>query len=111
MSPTRDWLYMMVAFAGLAMTTITTRGSFFMLPARVTLPARVERALRYAPACALTAIVVPGVLTKHGHLYLTVQNNQMWAVIAASAVFFKTRNMMLMMAVGMAVFTVLRLYA
>jgi branched-subunit amino acid transport protein len=35
----------------------------------------------------------------------------MWAVLAAAAVFAKTRNMMVMMAVGMAVFTVLRLYA
>ena len=111
MSPTKDWAYMMLAFVGLALTTIGTRGSFFMLPARINLPARVERALHYAPACALTAIVVPGVLTRNGALYLDVHNNQMWAVLAAAAVFFKTRNMVVMMAVGMTVFTVLRLYA
>jgi branched-subunit amino acid transport protein len=111
MNATNNWPFMLLAFAGLAVTTIVTRGSFFMLPARVDLPERVERALRYAPACALTAIVVPGVLTRHGELYLDVNNNQMWAVLAATAVFCKTRNMMFMMAVGMAVFTVLRLYA
>ena len=52
-----DWGYLLAAFAGLTMATVVTRGSFFMLPARYALPAQIERALRYAPACALTAIV------------------------------------------------------
>ena len=103
--------YMAVAIVGLALTTIATRASFFMLPPSVSLPSRVERALRYAPACALTAIVVPGVFTRDGSFYLSVHNDQMWAVLIAAGVFYRTRNMMLMMAIGMAVFTVLRLYA
>lgn len=73
------------------------------------LPANVERALRYAPACALTAIVVQGVLARDHQAYVSVHNYQMWALVAAGLVFAKTRNMMAMMAVGMAVFTVLRL--
>ncbi|HQZ36640.1 MAG TPA: AzlD domain-containing protein [Ilumatobacteraceae bacterium] len=101
--------YLAAAIVGLTVVTIATRSSFFMLPARIELPANVERALRYAPACALTAIVVQGVLARDHQPYVSVHNYQMWALIAAGLVFAKTRNMIAMMVVGMAVFTVLRL--
>lgn len=104
-----DWPYMLVAIAGLTIVTIATRASFFMLPAQVQLPARVERALRYAPACALAAIVAPGVLTRDQDIAIGWGNDQMWALIIAAAVYAKTRNMIVMMAVGMGVFTFLRL--
>lgn len=106
-----SWPRMLIAFVGLGVTTVVTRGSFFMLPASLKLPQRVEQALRYAPACALTAIIVPGVLTRDQHLYLSWHNNELWAVLVAAAVFAKTRNMMVMMAAGMVAFTLLRLYA
>ncbi len=106
-----DWGYLAAAFAGLTVATVVTRGSFFMLPARFALPAQIERALRYAPACALTAIIAQGVLTKNHEPYLTVNNFQWWALLAAAAVFIKARNMIASITVGMAVFTVLRLWA
>lgn len=106
----RSWSHMLIAFAGLGLTTVLTRGSFFMLPASLRLPPRVERALRYAPACALAAIVAPDLLAPEGHLAIGWHNNELWAALAAAAVFAKTRNMLLMMAVGMTLFTVLRLY-
>ena len=106
-----DTLYMGLAILGLTVVTFATRSSFFMLPTRVQLPPLLERALRFAPACALTAIVAQAVLTRDHHPYLSWHNNQMWAVLAAAAVFAYRRNMMLMMAVGMAVFTALRLWA
>lgn len=105
-----SWSHMLLAFAGLAATTVVTRGSFFMLPASLKLPPRVEQALRYAPACALTAIIAPDVLTRDRHLYLSWHNNELWAVLIAAAVFAKTRNMMVMMVAGMTAFTLLRLY-
>ncbi len=111
MNPFHDWGYLAAAFAGLTVATVVTRGSFFMLPARYALPAQVERALRYAPACALTAIVAQGVLTRDHEPYLTAGNYQWWALVAAAAVFVKTRNMIAMITVGMAVFTALRLWA
>jgi branched-subunit amino acid transport protein len=104
-----DWGYMLVAIVGLTVVTVATRSSFFMLPAHVQLPAKVERALRYAPACALAAIVAPGVLTRDHEIAIGWGNDQMWALVAAAAVFAKTRNMMAMMAVGMGLFTFLRL--
>lgn len=109
MAPLHDWAYLVTAVAGLTVVTVLTRGSFFMLPASVSLPERVERALRYAPACALAAIVTPTVLTRDHHLYLAWDNYQLWAVLAATGVFLLRRNMLVMMVVGMAVFTALRL--
>ena len=72
---------------------------------------RIAVALRYAPACALTAIIAQGVLTRDREPFLSVSNHQWWALLAAAAVFVKTRNMIAMIAVGMTVFTVLRLWA
>ena len=103
--------YMLIAIAGLTVVTFVTRASFFLAPERVRIPPLVERVLRYAPACALTAIVAPAVLTKNHHAFISVHNNQMWAVLAATAAFAYKRNMSLMVGVGMAVFTVLRLWA
>lgn len=111
MNGINSWSRMLIAFVGLGLTTIVTRGSFFMLPAALKLPPRVERALRYAPACALTAIIAPDVLIRDKTLYLSWHNNDLWAVLIAAAIFAKTRNMMLMMGVGMTAFTLLRLYA
>jgi branched-subunit amino acid transport protein len=105
-----DALYVIAASIGMLLVTLATRASFFMLPSRFQLPARVERALRYAPACALIGIITPGIFTtKGGALNLDFTNPRLWAVVIAALVFAKTRNMMAMMAVGMAVFTILRL--
>ena len=111
MNGSNDWLYMAGAIFGLTIVTISTRGSFFVLPARYSMPVRIEKALRYAPGCALAAIVLPSVLVRSGHVYLHVDNYQLWAVLVASAVFAVKRNLLLMMGIGMLIFTVLRLYA
>lgn len=106
-----DVVYMLIAIAGLTVVTVLTRASFFMLPASVQMPARVERALKYAPPCALAAIIAPGVLAHDGHVTIGWGNHQMWALLAATAVFAVKRNMVLMMVVGMSVLTALRLWA
>jgi branched-subunit amino acid transport protein len=111
MSGFHDVVYMAIAIAGLTVVTFATRSAFFMLPPSVQLPAGVERALRYAPVCALTAIVAPAVFSRNHHAYLSWHNNQMWALLAASLVFARTRNMTAMLVVGMTVFTALRLWA
>lgn len=104
-----DWPYMLGAIAGLVVVTVLARSSFFVLPARIDLPLWLERALRYAPACALAAIIAPGVLAHGGRVTISWGNQQLWALVAATAVFARTRNMLAMMVVGMGVFTALRL--
>jgi branched-subunit amino acid transport protein len=103
------WPYMLGAIAGLVVGTVITRSSFFVLPARIELPLWLERALRYAPACALAAIIAPGVLAHDGHVTISWGNEQLWTLAVATFVFARTRNMLAMMVVGMSVFTALRL--
>ena len=111
MNGINSWPHMVVVCAGLMLATVLTRCSFFVLPASIRIPPTIERALRYAPACALTAIVAPDVLARdHGYAF-SWHNNDLWAVLIAAAVFAKTRNMLVMMTVGMTAFTLLRLYA
>ncbi|MFZ4718281.1 MAG: AzlD domain-containing protein [Ilumatobacteraceae bacterium] len=109
MSGFHDVAYMAAAAAGLTVVTFATRSSFFMLPPRIQLPKSWERALRYAPVCALSAIIAPTVFTRNHEPYISWHNHQMWALLAAAAVFARWRNMTAMIVVGMAVFTVVRL--
>lgn len=104
-----QWPYMLGAIVGLVVGTVLTRSSFFVLPARIELPLWLERALRYAPACALAAIIAPGVLAHGRHVTISWGNEQLWTLVVATVVFARTRNMLAMMVVGMSVFTVLRL--
>ena len=105
-----DVVYLAIATVGLTVVTFAARSSFFMLPPSVQLPKSWERALKYAPVCALTAIVAPTVFTRDHEPYISWHNNQMWALVAAAAVFARWRNMTAMIVVGMAVFTALRLW-
>ena len=105
-----NWPYLLLACAGLTAGTLLTRSSFFMLPSRWQLPPRLERALRYAPACALAAIIAPEIFLQHSQLSLDLHNAKLWGTVLAAAVFLKTRNILLMMSSGMLAFTLLRLY-
>ncbi len=106
-----DAAYVVIIAVGLGLLTLAARASFFMIPSRYQLPPRLERALRYAPACALAAIVAPSVFNEPGGaINFDLSNPRLWAVVAASLAFVRTRNMMTMMGIGMAVFTVIRLF-
>lgn len=98
-----------LAILGVVATTLVTRSSFILLGDRARLPPVVERALRYAPACALAAIIGPDVLMQHGTLALGPANFRLLAALAAAAVFAFTRSMVWTIVAGMAAFTVLRL--
>ena len=63
MSTFQIWLVV----AGMTLVTAATRAFFLLGGERGVLPERLQRALRYAPAAALVAVVVPEVLeTPHG---------------------------------------------
>jgi branched-subunit amino acid transport protein len=109
MQETSPWLFAAI-IGGLGLITLATRASFYVLPAAWQLPPRVERALRYAPACALAAIIVPEIVLQQGQIALSLTNDKLMAVLAAGVFFAFRRDMLMMMAVGMAVYTLLRLY-
>ena len=97
-------LWLIFILIGLA--TTLPRASFIVLGNRVTLPSVLQRALRYAPAAALAAIVVPDVLVVGGSL--EVFNPKLAAAIVAVAAAALSRNPWLPFIAGMAVLLGLR---
>lgn len=106
MSALEIWL---VIF-GMTVVTVLTRSLFLAMGNRMTLPTRLQHALRFAPAAALIAIVLPDLLWNHGHFDASWTNPRLMAGIVATAFYVVTRRMLGMVVVGMAVFTVLRLW-
>jgi branched-subunit amino acid transport protein len=101
--------YVWLVIAGLTATTVLTRAGLLLLGDRLPLPPRAQRALRYAPACALAAIVAPDLLLEGAHLNLSFTNHRLLAALVGALVFLGTRSMLWTLASGMAVFTALRL--
>jgi branched-subunit amino acid transport protein len=103
-----DW-EIWVIIGVLALATAATRSAFWLVGHRVTIPPRVQEMLRFAPACALAAIVGPDLLLGHGgQLQLTLANPKLLAAIASLAFYLLRRNMLHTIIFGMLVFTLLR---
>lgn len=105
MSDGEIWL----TIALLLVATFIARSSFWLVGHRITLPKRVQEALRYAPACALAAIIVPDLLMNNGQLQISFDNPRLIAGIAATAFFLVKRDMLLTIVFGMAVYSFIRL--
>lgn len=88
-------------FILLGLATTLPRASFIVLGNRFSLPPTLQRALRYAPAAALAAIVVPDVLMVGGHI--APLNPKLAAAGAAILVAARWRNPWLPFVAGMAV--------
>lgn len=98
-------LWLIFILIGLA--TTLPRASFIVLGSRVALPSLVQRALRYAPAAALAAIVVPDVLLVAGEF--APLNPKLAAAGAAIGAALLARNPWLPFIAGMGTLLLLRL--
>ena len=102
--------YVYAVIALLVLCSLITRVGFFLVGDHLPLRENVRRALRYAPAAALTAIIVPGILPLTPDGTMTIAVDQLLAAVACIVVCLRTRNAMLVIAVGMLVFWGLRLF-
>jgi branched-subunit amino acid transport protein len=103
-----DW-YLYASIGLLALCTIITRASYHVFGHRLPLSDGVRRALRYAPAAALTAIIVPILLPwSVPDSMATVIDQRLLAAIVAIWLFQKTRNVLIMIIGGMVAFWVFR---
>ena len=100
-----------IIIVGLTCVTVVTRSAFLVLGERFKLPERVQHGLRYAPACALVALIAPELALANGSLALSLANPKLVAGLATGAIMLGTRSMVAAMAVGMLAFTALRLLA
>ena len=88
--------------------TFTIRVSFFLLSGRMELPEVVRSALQYIPAAVLTALIIPALARNQGVVQLSWQNPRLIAGLLAIGVAYKTKNVLLTLAVGMVVLWVLQ---
>jgi len=105
MTSVEVWL----AILGMTVVTAVTRAMFLIGGERTVLPARVQRMLRYAPAAALAAVVLPDVLGTPDGLSFAPSNHEFYAALAGLGWFLWRRSMLGTIVIGMLVFTVLRL--
>ncbi len=105
-----DWEIWAV-IAVLVVATAATRSSFWLVGHHITIPKRVQEILRYAPACALAAIIAPDLLLgAEGELQLAVSNPKLLAGLAAVLFYLVRRNMLQTIVFGMLAFTALRIF-
>jgi branched-subunit amino acid transport protein len=100
-----SWLPVL-ALAGLA--TFATRLSFIALEGRVRTPPLLARALRFVPPAVLSAIILPELIVRDGVLDLSPGNARFLAGAVAAAVAWRTRSVLLTIAVGMCALWILR---
>ncbi|WP_374586549.1 AzlD domain-containing protein [Pseudoduganella sp.] len=94
----------------MALATAVTRSSFWVIGEHVSIPTRVQEMLRYAPSCALAAIIGPDLLLDtQGVVEFSFHNYKLLAGAAAIAYYLARRNMLETIIFGMACFTALRL--
>ena len=99
----------LAVIAGLAGVTVLTRSFFFMSDKPWHLPGWAQRGLQYAPIAALSAVVIPEIVMSQGQLIGTWQDARLFAAAAGTAVYFRTRNVLLTIVLGMAVYLPLHL--
>jgi branched-subunit amino acid transport protein len=94
--------------AGAALVAFLSRAIFIVPGSHLRLPATAERALRYAPAAALMAIVAPDLALVHGALSISIENPKLIAGLVAFGLAAGTRSILATIAGGMAVLLLLR---
>jgi branched-subunit amino acid transport protein len=90
----------------LGLLTFLTRLSFIALHNRWRPPELFRRALHFVPVAVLTAIVIPELIMHSGPLDLSPLNPRLIAGVIAIFIAWRTRNTVLTIVSGMAVFWV-----
>jgi len=105
-------MYLWIAFFGLMLVTIITRGFFLLAGSRFNIPQAVHEFLRYAPTAALIAIVLPEILfiqEPTSQLFeLDLYSPQLFGGLVAILGFVVTKSMLGTIFLGMIAFTAAR---
>lgn len=100
MTPFQLW----ITIGAMGSVTYLIRLSFIIAWGRLAMPDLVRRALRYVPTAVLSAIILPEMLRPGGGpLDVSPGNARLIAGAIAALVAWRTRNILLTIAIGMAV--------
>jgi branched-subunit amino acid transport protein len=94
--------------AGMMVVTFGVRYPVLALVSRVALPPVVLDALKFIPPAVLTAIIVPAVLMPAGQLDSGIDNAYLVAAVASGLISWRSKNLLLTIVLGMAIFLVWR---
>jgi|TARA_B110000503_G_scaffold98074_1_gene147047 branched-subunit amino acid transport protein len=104
MSLSEQDLYIAGAIGLLTLCSVITRASFNLFGHRIPLSDKMRRALLYAPAAALTAIIVPTLLPWVPGSNAALVDEKLFAAIIAIVLFQRTRSTIIMIVGGMVSF-------
>lgn len=99
--------YVLWAILVLALCSVITRAGYMVFGDYLPLPEGLRRALRYAPAAALTGIIIPEILPWHPGTMPSLDVKAVAAVVAI-ILYMKTRNSLLVIVGGMVAYWILR---
>jgi branched-subunit amino acid transport protein len=102
-------LWTLAVIVGLALVTVLTRSFFFISSQNWQLPHWAQCGLQYAPIAALSAVVVPEIVTVQGVLITTWQDARLFSAVVGTAIYFWRRDVLLTILGGMAVYLPLHL--
>ncbi len=97
-------LWTLAVIVGLGAVTVLTRSFFFISSKPWRLPDWAQRGLQYAPIAALSAVVIPEIVMVQGELIGTWQDARLFAAVAGAVTYFRSRNVLLTIVLGMAVY-------
>jgi branched-subunit amino acid transport protein len=102
-------LWTLGVIVGLALITVFTRSFFFISSKPWSLPAWAQKGLQYAPIAAMSAVVVPEIVTVQGQLVSTWQDARLFAAAVGAGAYFWRRDVLVTIVAGMAVYLPLHL--
>jgi branched-subunit amino acid transport protein len=102
-------LWSLGVIVGLAVVTVVARSFFFISSQSWQLPHWAQRGLQYAPIAALSAVVIPEIITVQGELVSTWQDARLYAAAVGAAAYFWRRDVLVTILAGMAVYLPLHL--
>ena len=97
-------LWTLAVIVGLAVVTVVARSFFFISSKSWQLPDWAQRGLQYAPIAALSAVVIPEIITVQGELVSTWQDARLYAAVVGVAAYFWRRDVLITILGGMAVY-------
>lgn len=103
-----DW-WTLAVIGGLSCMTVIARCFFFISNRSWTLPHWAQRGLQYAPIAALSAVVVPEVVTTQGQLIASLADARLFGALAGALAYYWRRDVLVTIIAGMLVYLPLHL--
>jgi branched-subunit amino acid transport protein len=95
---------------GMALVTFAMRYPVLAFVSRITLPPSLLAALKFIPPAVLTAIIVPALIAPDGsELDFSIRNDYLIAGLVTALAAWRTKNILLTLAIGMITLWVWRL--